>query len=121
MSLYKNVILIGVAHWSVRGKIEDPKWTWWIEADGLSQQDHCGQMLQKQAGLSFIQELKPYLPSIFQQEELAGESKFIAAPVSIPGGTWNIRFPLEGCSERENVDQIIMKHFPPRPTLEITG
>ena len=113
MKKYEKITLTGTGHWSIRGVLENIAWLWWIEIQGATILDEEMQnfMLQNEEGVTFIKEIRQYLPSSFQAEILTGD-KYISVPDGIPGGTWDIKLPLSECTNPIEAEKIIQKYFP---------
>lgn len=109
--VYEKLTLTGQAHWSARGELESTAWNWWFEIKGADISDEKMRlvMLEKETGVSFIQELQPYLPILLT--DLASP-QYITAPSGIPGGTWDVSVPLKDCKDPEAAEKIFRKYFP---------
>lgn len=113
MNKHGKITLTGQGHWSIRGVLESIMWLWWVEIQGvtISDEEMQSHMLQKEAGLVFIKELRQYLPISFQGEFLKGDI-YVSLPDGIPGGTWDIKLPLSDCINPSEAEKIIQKYFP---------
>lgn len=101
---YKQVKIIGNAHWSARGELESEMWGWGLEVDGeFVTKDNYLEIRTPEAK-QFYEKLKPYLPVLSEHNPCFDGG--------IPGGTWIFQMPLEKTRDPRKVKDILIKYFP---------
>ncbi len=104
---------MGSGHHSVHGRLENELGDWWIEISGtkISDEEMISHILKRQQGLTFIKEIKKYLPHDVQKDLLC-EGHHVSIPRGIPGGYWDVIVPLKNCLDPDAAEIIIAKYFP---------
>ncbi len=101
----RKLIIVGNAHWSVRGSLDSDLWNWGLEIDDVFVTENNYLEQQTVAAKNFYNEIKLYLPSPRINCDMVYDG-------GIPGGTWIFKVPLERTTIPIEVEKILRRYFP---------